>query len=68
LEVIQSPLEDISSMEIQEILRPLEYYDGALPRRALEEAIANKERITPALMKIIEDSTSRMEALLADKD
>lgn len=50
MEVTKSP-EDISTVEMQEILRQLEYYDVALPRRALEEDIANKERITPALLK-----------------
>ncbi len=50
-------------MTIQEILNGLELYDGTFPRKALKEAIAKQEQITPALLKIIEHVTQNIEEL-----
>ena len=41
-------------MEIQEILKALQFNDGQFPRKALEEAVANQEAITPRLLEILE--------------
>ena len=50
-------------MNTQEILEELKYNTGVFPRRALQEAVASKEQITPALLKIIEDATLLPEVL-----
>jgi hypothetical protein len=55
-------------MDIHEIIGQLEYYDGTFPRKALKEAIANKEQITPILLNIIKDSTARIYDLLEEED
>src|ERR671919_771088 len=55
-------------MDIQQIIGELEYYDGTFPRRALKEAIASKEQITPILLKILEESTARIQELLEQED
>ena len=43
-------------MELQEILRKLEFNTGAFPREAIVEAIARKDQIIPALLDIVEDA------------
>jgi hypothetical protein len=55
-------------MDIQQIIGELEYYDGTFPRRALKEAIASKEQITPILLKILEESTAKIQELLEQED
>ncbi len=55
-------------MDIQEIISYLEYHDGSFPRKALKEAIANKEQITPILLNILEESTANIEKLLEQDD
>jgi hypothetical protein len=42
--------------KIQQILAALEPYDGVYQRRAVDEAIALKEEITPHLIEILEDA------------
>ena len=51
-------------MRIKEILKELEFNTGTFPRQAVEAAIANRERITPELLRIIEQATQNVEALL----
>jgi hypothetical protein len=46
------------------ILQELEYYEGTFPRRALAQAIANREEITPALLRIIKDATECLQKLV----
>ncbi len=49
-------------MELSEIMAELENYTGKLPRQALEEAIAQREAITPLLLATLEkwkDNLSR---------
>jgi len=41
-------------MEIQEILRRLEFYDDSCPREAIEQAILQREEIIPELLRILE--------------
>jgi hypothetical protein len=55
-------------MNIQEIISELEYHKGKFPRKALQEAIANKEQITPLLLNILEESSNRIYDLLEDED
>ncbi len=43
-------------MNAEEILEELKYSTRVFPRQALQEAVARKEEITPALLKIIEDA------------
>jgi len=51
-------------MEIQEILKELEYNTGAFPQRALEEAIANKSEIISELLKILEFANKNIEFII----
>jgi uncharacterized protein YecA (UPF0149 family) len=55
-------------MDIQEILAQLEYHEGHFPRKALKEAIAHKEQITPILLNILEESTARIYDLLEEEE
>ncbi len=43
-------------MNAEEILEELKYSTGVFPHQALQEAIARKEEMTPALLRIIEDA------------
>jgi len=45
-------------MEIQEILRRLERFDGTFPAEAMEAAVAGREEITPHLLAILEDASN----------
>jgi hypothetical protein len=51
-------------MKIKEILRELEFNYGTFPRKAIEEAVANKERITPELLRIIEEASQNVQELV----
>ena len=55
-------------MNTEEILQQLESYDGTFPRRALEEAVANREQIVPALLRTLEYAEQNAEALLEQED
>ena len=48
-------------MEIQEILKQLEIYDGTFPKEALEAAIEKKEKITPILLDSLNKITQEAE-------
>lgn len=50
-------------MNTQEILAELKYNTGIFPRPALQEAVASKEQIIPALLEIIEDAKQLPEVL-----
>ncbi len=54
-------------MDIPDIIKKLEWHDGTFPRRALEEAIAQKEQITPYLLNILEEVTNNTK-LLVERD
>ena len=43
-------------MNVEEIVKELKYCTGVFPRQSLQEAVARKEEITPALLMIIEDA------------
>lgn len=51
-------------MKIQEILSELEFNYGTFPRKAIEDAIANREKITPELLKIIEHAEQNVDELV----
>ncbi|HEY73154.1 MAG: DUF1186 domain-containing protein [Chloroflexi bacterium] len=53
-------------MRIPEILEKLEmFHGGVFPREALQEAIAQREQITPELLKILEYARKNTKELLA---
>lgn len=52
-------------MDTEEVLRKLEFYTGAFPRQALQQAVASKEEITPSLLRIIEHA-NEVPAVLGD--
>lgn len=54
-------------MNIQEILQELKYNTGVFPRRALQEAVACKEEIIPALLEVIENAKLLPEVLYEDR-
>lgn len=54
-------------MDTQEILTELELYDGTLPRKALEAAVAQRDEITPALLEVFREPEKTLERLL-DED
>ncbi len=43
-------------MELAEIIAELENYTGKFPRQALEEAISQREAITPLLLATLDKS------------
>lgn len=51
-------------MDVKEIISQLEYHQGPFPRKAVREAIASKEQITPILLNILEESTANIEELI----
>ncbi len=54
-------------MNVQEILHELKYNTGVFPRRALQEAVACKEKIIPTLLQVIEDAKKLPEVLYDDR-
>lgn len=58
----------ISCMDIEEIIEQLEFNDGTVPRRAIREAIAKKEQLTPVLLQILEEATDNIEDLYEQED
>ncbi len=50
-------------MELSEIIAELENYTGKFPRQALEEAIAQREAITPLLLENLEKWKDNLEEL-----
>jgi len=55
-------------MDNQDILQQLAVNTGTFPREAVEQAIAQRERITPALLRVLEDSRAHMDDLQASDD
>ncbi len=53
-------------MDIQEILIEFERNNGYFPREAVEAAIANRDAITPELLRIIEHTTKNADELEKD--
>ena len=51
-------------MELAEIIAELENYTGKFPRQALEEAISQREAITPLLLTTLEKWQDNLEELL----
>ncbi len=54
-------------MDLPDIINKLEWYDGTFPRRAVKEAIARKEQITPYLLNILEEVANDT-TLLVERD
>src|SRR3954451_21404426 len=55
-------------MELQSIMKELEYFDGVFPRRALEAAIATKDEVIPLLLPSLAHSPATIQAWSAQKD
>src|SRR5262249_2402093 len=54
-------------MDIQDIVQVLKQDEGPLPRQALEAAAAQRDEITPALLKIMADATQQAEELRQER-
>ena len=50
-------------MEVEEILSKLKYYTGSFPYEAVQEAIIQKEEITPYLLEILEDANENIRCI-----
>jgi len=55
-------------VDIEEILRELEFNRGHFPRKAVEAAVAQREAITPHLLKLIEHACDNAEHLDDDSE
>jgi len=55
-------------MDIEEILRELEFNRGHFPRKAVEAAVAQREAVTPHLLKLIEHAYDNAERLDDDSE
>lgn len=53
-------------METHKILQELELNTGTFPRQALREAIAQRERITPALLEILREATEDIDRVVSE--
>jgi hypothetical protein len=54
----------IRNVKTQEILRDLEFNNGVFPRKAIEEAIARPEQITPELLKVLDHAAQNVQKLV----
>ena len=55
-------------MQLEEILKELEYNRGYFPKEAVQEAAAHQEEITPRLLEIMEDIVVNAEARLEEEE
>ena len=55
-------------MRIEETIERLEFYDGTFPHRALEEAVARREQVTPVLLQILEEAAHNVEDVYEQED
>ena len=55
-------------MDIEAIIERLKFYDGTLPRQALEEAVARREQVTPVLLQILEEAAHNIEDVYEQED
>ena len=50
-------------MDVQEILQQLTTHTGTFPREAVAQAIAQREEITPALLRVLAEARHHIEDL-----
>ena len=55
-------------MEIDDILSELTRLSDGFPRRALEEAIARRDEITPELIRVVDEARQNIEEIEADEE
>lgn len=55
-------------MQLEEILKELEYNRGYFPTEAVQQAVAHREEITPHLLEIMEDILANGEARLDEEE
>lgn len=58
----------VKFVDIQKILKELEFNDGSFPREALAEAIANRNQIIPELLEIIKQGKEKAQELIEQKN
>ena len=59
---------DDACMTISEILKDLEFYTERFPRRAMQQAIEQREAITPHLLGVLEEAAAGAQAFAQRKD
>ena len=57
-----------ANVEMQNILKALELYDGTFPRKTLEDAVRHREQIIPELLTIIEQTKENAEKSEVQQD
>ena len=55
-------------MELNEIIEQLKYYTEDLPKEALKNAIKNKEKMIPELLKMLEYTKENLEKIFNEED
>lgn len=55
-------------MEVEEIVEELKYYYEELPREALNQAIVQKEKVTPELLKMLEYTQENLKEIYDGED
>ena len=55
-------------MTVPEIIEKLTHHARAFPRLAVTEAVAQREDITPELLRVLEDTASNAEAIASQED
>ncbi|MFQ6060882.1 MAG: DUF1186 domain-containing protein, partial [Thermoplasmata archaeon] len=55
-------------LDVQEVLSELEYNTGSFPREAVAEAVRQKERIIPELLRILENAERNIEDIIEEPD
>ena len=56
------------NMEINEIVEKLKYYTPELPKKAIIEALKQKEAITPKLLEMLEYTKKNLEKIYNEED
>ena len=56
------------SMTTAEIIEQLSRHEGALPRRAIDEAVRRREEIAPELLNILEQASANLPELAGDDE
>lgn len=55
-------------MKIEQILEKLKYYEGTLPVKELQEAIKQKEKITPYLIEMLDYTMKHLDEIIKQDD
>jgi hypothetical protein len=60
--------QDLARMTVPEILKELELYTGRFPKRAMREAVEQREAVTPELLRVLEEVAASPQSFAERKD